>query len=188
MFWREPPACSHFPLLIFFSLTYWAVNSLMHWWSYSSLKLNSWADAEGNNGLEIKRILVIHRQKSLQQAFVAHWVFIYSKSTCKPAPLGGEQFNEEREIQIMKHWLPNDTEGTHHMKYCVLNRNCNTVMYVSASQSHSTATTAITDKMNSLPAHAPNVYLWSGKLRRIFSLSGNWYMFQRGTKLRNGLH
>lgn len=76
LFWGQLPAHRHFPLLIFFSPTYWAVNSLMHQWSYCSLKLISWADAKGNNGPGIKRTLVIHRQKSLQQVFVVHWVFI----------------------------------------------------------------------------------------------------------------
>lgn len=47
----------------------------------------------------------------------------------------------------MKDWLPNATEGTHYMKYSAPNKTCNTVMDVSASQSHPTATTAIIGKM-----------------------------------------
>lgn len=57
--WRQPPARSHLPLQAFFSLTYWAVNSLMRQWSYCSLNLIIWADAEGNNGLGIKMTWVM---------------------------------------------------------------------------------------------------------------------------------
>lgn len=139
VFCRQPPARSHFPPLVFFSPTYRAVNSLMHQWSCCSLKLISWADAEGNNGLGIKRMLVIHRRKCLQQAFVVHWVFVLFQINMRTSSTGRGAVQQGKGTSNYEGLIANDTEGTHHIKYSALNKTCNTVMDVSASQSHPTA-------------------------------------------------
>lgn len=185
MFWRQPPARSHFLLLIFFSSTYWAVNSLMHQWSYCSLKLISWADAEGNNGPGIKRTLVIHRQKSLQQAFVVHWVFILFQINMQTSSTGRRAVQRVKgtsnyEALIAKWYRRNPSykifcteQNLQHSNGC----KCKSI----SSYSHHSRNW---QNENSLPAHALNVYLRYGKLRRMLSLSVNWYKLQRGTKLR----
>lgn len=77
-------------------LTYWAVNSLMRRWSYCSLNLIIWADAEGNNGLGIKMTLVVCCQTfSTADLWSSEFSF---QLTCRAVPLGREQFNKGKEL------------------------------------------------------------------------------------------